>query len=124
MGVSAPLLLPCPVENMITPALHYGLGGGNWIEVRVRKDLTILEKGDPRRIASVSALELKIGNAEASLCLLVSDIAGAISFEVMADTPISAVLVAGINHANHVYATYMTVTAAAGQSCVSEEALL
>ena len=105
----------------MSPALHFGLGGGNWADVRIKKELTLIEKGNPRKVAEVSALRLRVGVAEAALGMSVGEIGGAIGFVVVNGTCLNDVLQAAMNRVNVICTTYASFMQGVQNSGACEE---
>lgn len=84
----------------MSPALHFGLGGGNWVDGRIKKELTLIGKSNPRKVAEVSLLQQRAGVAEAALGISVGEIAGAIGYVVVNETCFNDVSKAAVTRAN------------------------
>lgn len=103
------------------PALHFGLGGGNWVDGRIKNELAVIEKTNPRKLAEVSALQQRVGLSEAALGVFAGEIAGAIGFEVVEGSCVNDVLMAAVARANEVYTHYTSVLESAQMSPYVEQ---
>ena len=99
----------------MSPALHFGLGGGNWADVRIKKELTLIEKSNPRKVVEVSALRLRVGVAEAALGMAVGEIG------VVNGTYLNDVLQAAVTRVNDICATYAYIMQGVQNSGACEE---